>query len=366
MSLLYEPLSIGPLCFRNRIMRSATAERMADPCTGAPLQALGELYRALADGGVGLIVTGHAYVEPAGKAHPEMSSLASDHVIAAWRRTISPAQAAGARVFAQINHAGGSCDPAVNPDPISPSGVATNDSARPREMTLQEVDRIIDAFGQAARRAREAGFDGVQLHGAHGYLVTQFLTATTNQRCDRWGSAGPDGRLAFLRAVYAEVRRQVGDGFPVWIKLGLSGAAQHGLTLIEGAHLAAACCHMGIACVEVSHALGQPEEVGTGEAAYLPLAEAARAAVGPQYPIALVNGLRSRRSMARVLESGVAQLISLCRPLIAEPDLPNKLASSVSHRAACVSCGDCWPREHGQGVGCHNTKVLAKLHQRAP
>jgi 2,4-dienoyl-CoA reductase-like NADH-dependent reductase (Old Yellow Enzyme family) len=364
MSLLFEPLQIGSLHLRNRLMRSATAERLSHPDTGAPLPALAALYRALGEGGVGTIVTGHAFVEPAGKAHPEMSSLASDDLIPAWRQTIAAAQAAGAQVIVQINHSGASCDPDVNPDPVSPSGVATAERARPRAMTGAEVERAIEAFSRAAWRAQQAGFDGVQLHGAHGYLITQFLTPATNSRSDRWGPGGPYGRLGFLRDVVDSVRRQVGDRYPVWIKLGVSGASQHGLTAADGARVAAFCREVGIACVEVSHALGQPEEVGRGEGRYLPLAEAARAAVGPGYPLALVNGLRSLRAMERILAGGVVRLASMCRPLIAEPDLPKRLASGASRRAVCASCGNCWAEGPGLGTGCHNEKVREKLLDR--
>ena len=124
-SLLFEPITIGNLTLRNRVMRSATAERLADPDTGAPLPKLADLYADLARGGVGLIVTGHAYVERTGKAHPEMSSIATDDVIPAWRETIRPAQEAGARIMMQINHCGSGCDPTITPHPISPSGVTS-------------------------------------------------------------------------------------------------------------------------------------------------------------------------------------------------------------------------------------------------
>ncbi len=365
MALLFDPITVGSLSLRNRLMRSATAERMSDPDTGAPLPALGALYEALGRGGVSLIVTGHAYVEPAGKAHPEMNSMAEDAVIPAWTRAVAGAQAAGARVMAQINHSGANCDPTVNPDPISPSGVATNDRALPRVMTPVEIDRAIRAFGRAAWRAREAGLDGVQIHGAHGYLVTQFLTPATNQRSDAWGAGGPTGRLAFLQAVIAEVRNQVGARYPVWIKLGVSGAPDKGLSLADGASAAVAGRDAGVDLIEISQALGKPAEMGAGEARYLPMAQAVRAAVGAQYPLALVQGFRSARAMERVLRSSVVQMISLSRPLIAEPDLPARLASGATRRAACISCGECWAKEPGQGVGCHSAAVISRLRRVA-
>ena len=358
---LFDPITIGSLRLRNRIMRSATAECMADPDSGAPLARLGALYRALAEGGVGLIVTGHAYVARSGKAHPEMSSIASDHVIPAWREVIHGAQDAGARVMIQINHGGAQVDPVVTPQPLSPSGLARNDLLMPRAMTEDDIQGLVIAYGQAARRAREAGFDGVQIHGAHGYLITQFLSPATNVRQDRWGGSF-ERRLTFLKEVAAVVRRQVGDDYPVWIKLGVAGSGNRGLTIPGGAAVARACATYGIDCIEISHAAGIPEELDRKrEAAFLPMAQAVREAVGPHFPLALVYGFRSRSVMVEVLASDVVQLISMSRPLIAEPDLPNKLGAGATGRALCLSCNRCFPRVLGEGVACRNPEVQEAL-----
>ncbi|MFH1085027.1 MAG: NADH:flavin oxidoreductase [Chloroflexota bacterium] len=360
MSHVFEPVTVGGLQLRNRLMRSATAERMSDARSGAPTQRLAQTYAALAAGGVGLIVTGHACVERAGKAHPRMSAIDDDGLIAPWRAVIAPAQRAGARVMLQINHCGASADPAVNPAPLSPSGVATNPAIAPREMTEDEIARVVAAFGQAARRARAAGFDGVQIHGAHGYLVTQFLSRATNRRDDGWGGDAAR-RRAFLLAVIAAMRQEAGADYPVWIKLGVAGAAANGLVPQEGACAAAACARAGVGCIEVSHGQGIPEDLPLrGEAVYLPLAQAVRAAVGPTYPLALVSGFRSLGAMSEVLAGGVVQLVSLCRPLIAEPELPNRLAGGQA-AAECVRCSRCWPSEEPDWVRCRDAGVLARL-----
>lgn len=358
---LFEPLTAGRLAVRNRFMRSATAEIRSDPITGAPGDALADLYRALALGGVGLIVTGHAYVDIGGKAHGCMSSVAEDAVIPIWRTVIRPAQEAGARVMMQINHAGASVDPAVTPNPLSPSGVATNELVRPREMTAAEIERVICAYGQAARRAQEAGFDGVQIHGAHGYLVSQFLMPVTNRREDGWGG-DLNGRLRFLREATREIRRQVGAEYPLWIKLGVAGSQQNGFSLYEGATAAAACVEMGIDGVEVSHTWGAPEYLGAmREARYLPLATAVRQAVGPHYPLALVSGLQRRAVMESVIAHRLVQLISLCRPLIAEPDFPNRLERGATDCVACVRCDQCRAGFGREAVTCRNMQVQREL-----
>jgi 2,4-dienoyl-CoA reductase-like NADH-dependent reductase (Old Yellow Enzyme family) len=361
MPELFEAIRVNGLDLRNRVMRSATAEFLADETTGAPTPAMARMYCDLAEGGVALVVTGHACVEYGGRTHPRMAAMADDSLVSAWRETIRPAQALGARVMIQLNHGGASVDPQVVPDPISPSGVATNDLSYPRVMTGAEIEGVVHSFGQAARRAREAGFDGVQIHGAHGYLVTQFLSPATNRREDEWGG-DETRRSAFLRAVITEVRHQVGADYPVWIKLGVAGRQESGLTMAEGARVAAVCAEHGIDCIEVSHGLGVPEGLPDGgEGRFLPMALAVRQAVGADYPLALVAGFRTLRGMERILSDGAVQIISICRPLIAEPNLPNKLQMGAVE-VACVRCDLCRPRRGGdQGVACRNLDVRRRL-----
>jgi 2,4-dienoyl-CoA reductase-like NADH-dependent reductase (Old Yellow Enzyme family) len=355
--LLFDPITIGGLSLRNRLMRSATAERMAEPETGRPTQAMADVYRDLADGGIGLLVTGHAYVAREGKAHPTMASIASDAMVPAWREVIAPAQEGGARLMMQINHAGAATDPSVSPRPLSPSGVRRNEKVEPAVMTEADIERIIEAFGQAARRVREAGFDGVQLHGAHGYLVNQFLAASTNQRTDAWGG-DVEGRIAFMAAVIERVRQAVGDDYPVWIKLGVEGTAVDGPTLEVGARAAALCAQKRVDAVEISHGIGNPEYVDErAEGLYLPMARRVREAVGTGYPLALVGGFRTRSTMEETLQEGVVDLISICRPLILEPGLPELLKSGEREEAACVRCGRCWPEDASDWVRCHNPRL---------
>jgi len=360
-SPLFEPLTIGALSLPNRLMRSATAERLVDPSTGAPLPRLSEMYLALARGGVGTIVTGHVFVALSGRCHAVMGSLASEALVPAWHETIRPAQQAGARVFVQINHGGASCDPAVTPEALSPSGVRTNAQCPARALSDEEIIEIVRAFGQAARRAREAGFDGVQLHAAHGYLASQFLMPATNLRQDAWGGDAKR-QSAFLLAVIQEVRRQVGADYPLWLKLGVASAPEFGLGLEDGAAAPAACFEAGVECVEVSNALGVPVQAVKQEPCYLALAQAVRTAVGPSKPLALVNGFRTRTIMESVLESGLAQLVSLCRPFIAEPGLANRLASAPEAQVLCVRCNRCWPEQPGEGISCKNERVKEKAY----
>lgn len=363
--MIFEALTVGSLQLRNRVVRSATAERLASEADGVPRPQLTALYEELAAGGVGTIVTGHLFVERDGKAHPEMGTIATDAAIEPWAATIEPAKRLGARVFAQINHCGAGANHIINPYAGSPSGVRTNPETEPRAYGSAEIRRIIGAFGRAARRAVKAGFDGVQIHAAHGYLISQFLSAATNTRIDEWGGSAIR-RRRFAVAVAEGVRSAVGSEFPVWVKLGVADESPTGLTEGEGAEAAAALAEAGVDCIEVSHGLGAPaRNSSSAEAHLLPLAEATRRAVGPDLPLAVVNGLRTPAGCDELLQSGVVQLVSLCRPLIAEPRLPYRWMSGATDAAACVRCDRCWPEGLGVGVQCNNEAVRRAVAERA-
>ncbi|MBN1401249.1 MAG: NADH:flavin oxidoreductase [Anaerolineae bacterium] len=352
---LFHPSVVGKLSLRNRLMRSATCEYMADIHTGAPDARQREHYRGLGEGGVGLIVTGHLAVQMEGRSHVWMASMASDDLVPLWRETIAPAQSAGARFMAQINHAGASASFADNPTRLSPSGVPSSTfvPCRPYAASEQEIQDVIEAFGNAARRVREAGFDGVQLHGGHGYLVCQFLSPMMNLRDDDWGG-DETKRCAFLVALTREMRRQVGPDYPLWLKLGVAGSEASGLTKEMGARAGALAAESGVDCIEITTGLGVPAWVDAREeGCYRPMAEAVREQVGPDYPLALVGGFSTLAGMQAMLDSDLVQMISLSRPLIAEPDLPLRLEQGLSDRAICVRCNRCRSERPGDGIACH-------------
>jgi len=358
---LFSPIAIANLELKNRLVRSATAERLAEEPVGRATPALAALYRTLAQGGVGLIVTGHAYVAPEGKAHPEMLSAHSDEMIPGLRTLAEAVHAEGGRIALQINHGGGQCAAESAPQMVAPSAMPEPTGHAPREMTAAEIVATADAFGQAARRAQLAGMDAVQLHGAHGYLIGQFLSLHTNRRSDGWGGDF-ERRLRFLAAVCEAVRGQVGRDYAVFIKLGMADNLDRvpgGLTPEDGARIAGRLAGLGLDAIEVSGGLGGGQgdfngRLGVGtkvpEAYFRPLARLAKAAT--TLPVILVGGLRSRAVMDDVLASGDADLISLCRPLIREPDLPNRLQNGQATVAACISGGRCWADGPGQGIGC--------------
>ncbi len=358
MGLLFTPYQIGSLQTSN-----------PDP-DGRPLPPLTNLYEDLARGGVGLIITGHMYVHPSGKAHDEMTGVYSDDLIPDLAELARTVHGLGGRIVPQINHGGMNSQAEAISEPISPSAIDQPFLEKPaREMTPREVDTAIHAFADAARRCKEAGFDGVQIHAAHGYLVSQFLSPFVNKRTDQWGGTA-EKRMRFLRDVCSAVREQVGDEYPVLIKLGMEDGVEGGLSSEEGAGVVAALAGMGIDAVEISGGLGGENknlnvrkgiQTEAKEAYFLPLAREARRRT--DLPILLVGGFRSRSVMETVLADGLADYVSLCRPLISEPDLPNQFRLGLSEKSRCLSANNCWAKEAGEGIKCKcpHDRVVDKL-----
>jgi 2,4-dienoyl-CoA reductase-like NADH-dependent reductase (Old Yellow Enzyme family) len=355
--MLFTPAKIGNLTLPNRLIRSATAECMAD-AEGVPRPELADFYRELARGGVGLIITGHMYVHPSGNAHEGMTGVYSDELVPHLAGLAGAVHEEGGLVAVQINHGGMHSDAETVSETLAPSASSASFLERPaREMTLDEIAEMIEAYGQAARRVKEAGFDAVQIHGAHGYLVSQFLSPFTNRRSDEWGG-DLEGRMRFLGAVSGAVRVQVGLDYPVFIKLGMWDAVEGGLTPSEGAQVAGALADMGLDGLEISGGLSGGTDLNTrkgvrsveDEAYFRHLAQAARGTT--DLPIALVGGFRTREVMDEVLEAGDADFIAMCRPLICEPDLPNLMRKGLQERSRCISANLCWPDDPDEGVAC--------------
>jgi 2,4-dienoyl-CoA reductase-like NADH-dependent reductase (Old Yellow Enzyme family) len=267
----------------------------------------------------------------------------------------------------QIVHCGGQADRRQNDGykPVAPSAVESRGYREvPHELTSDGIESLIGDFAAAARRLVEAGFDGVQLHGAHGYLLAQFLSPLRNQRTDSYGGS-VENRSRFCSEVYRAVRAEVGPSFPVMIKLNASDFMEGSTTEEDACHLASALAREGIDAIEVSGGtpgsgrLGaaRPDILGPEDEAYfLPQAEVIRHAA-PGVALMLVGGLRSLEVMERVLDSGTADYFSMARPLIREPGLPLRWQKGDRRRADCVSCLGCFgPARKGEGLYCVQTQ----------
>jgi len=298
------------------------------------------------------------YVHPSGKAQVEMTGVYSDDLLPDLTELVDAVHHENGHIVVQINHGGMQCSTETVEEAIAPSAVDKPYASRPaREMTSQEIETIIQAYAHAARRVQQAGFDGVQIHAAHGYLVGQFLSPLINHRSDEWGG-GITERMRFLKEISKAVRDQVGSDYPVLIKLGMMDGIEGGLTPEESLQVVAALVDMGIDGLEISGGLSGKRSLNirkgirsqTDEAYFLHLAQKARKVT--QLPIILVGGFRSRSVMERVLTDQHADLISLCRPLISEPDLPNRLRLGLQEKSRCLSSNNCWPETMGEGIAC--------------
>ena len=340
---LFAPCRIGKLELRNCFVRSATWDASADD-SGAATDNSVAVYRQLGQGGVGLIMTGYAFISPLGQAMNGQYGVHTDEMIPGLRRLVQAAHEGGAKIALQIVHAG------INSHYLPPKGitalaVSNMETTRSphREMSDEDIEAIISDFSSAAGRAREAGFDAVQLHGAHGYLMSQFLSPLFNLRTDKWGGSA-ENRRRFHLEVTQKVRQAIGDDFPLLIKLGLQDDSPDGLSLAEGVETARQLVAEGIDAIEVSGGIGgsirTPQE-GEPERPYFRQQSAALKRV-VNVPVIEVGGIRSLEMAQSIVESGDADLISMCRPLIREPGLVARWQRGEREPAKCISCNQCF------------------------
>jgi 2,4-dienoyl-CoA reductase-like NADH-dependent reductase (Old Yellow Enzyme family) len=353
MMRLFREGQIGSLWIPNRLVRSATAERMSAP-DGLVTEPLIAMYRELAAGGVGLIIAGHSYVRADGRTSKSMSALDRDETVAGWRRLTDAVHAEGGRIAAQINHGGRQCDVRVVGVARAPSAVPFK-GATPEPLTDAEIWELVGAYAAAARRAVDAGFDAVQIHGAHGYLISSFHSPYTNHRDDAWGGSLAN-RGHFGREVTRAIREEVGPTYPLLLKLNASDGVAGGVTREDAVQLARDLEAAGVDAIEVSGGIADSDlpwairpVTPETEAYFAGDARAIRAAV--TIPVILVGGIRSFEVAEAQLESGAADFVSLCRPLIREPGLPQRWAAGQREPATCISCDRCG-QHPGGGVRC--------------
>lgn len=350
MSILFTPRNIGKMVIKNRFVRSATAEGAADE-NGLITDEIFPIYRDLAKGGIGLIITGHTYIQTNGRCTRNQTGIYSDALMPRLRELAGEVHKTSpdCKIAVQIAHAGRQVVQGSVKEPIAPSAVAdTSTGITPREMTEDEIQGCIDSFADAAARAKLTGFDAVQIHSAHGYLISSFNSPHTNRRADLWGGS-LENRMRFLMETYRRTRKRLGDDFPVLMKLNAADFLDGGIEIDESAQIAKALSEEGIDAIEVSGGMFESYK-GKGaarsrirkpeqEAYFLPYAERIKQAVG-DVPLILVGGIRSASVMEKIIFEGGADFISLCRPLIREPDLPNKIRDGKD-KADCISCNGC-------------------------
>lgn len=347
MKNLFEPAIVGNLPLKNRLIRSATFEAAFDDHE-AFASNLWPSYEALARGGVGAIITGMVGVDENSRVLPSMVKAYGDSFIPEMNQVVKSAHELGTKIIVQISHCGQKAMQIDGGGPALAPSVVESSSGRPvKAMSHDEIRSVISSFGRAAARCREAGADAVQIHGAHGYLLSEFLSPHFNHRPDEYGGSIV-GRSKIVMEVYDAVRAAVGSDYPVWIKLNSRDLTEKSISREEYLWLSAELDRRGIDAIEVSGGVAidaksssmqivkNEQEEGCFVREALELAEKTAASV------ISVCGFRTPAIMEKWLNEGKLAALSLCRPLISEPGLISRWQHGDRSKARCRSCNKCF------------------------
>jgi 2,4-dienoyl-CoA reductase-like NADH-dependent reductase (Old Yellow Enzyme family) len=348
MSILFEPAEINGMKLKNRFVRSATYEAMAG-IDGTVEDRLVNLMAELARGDLGLIITGHTFVTKEGQAGHRQLGIYSDAMIDGLKRLTSVVHQNGSLVAVQLAHAGQRGIGKGGDAAFGPSAWVESDVQKASEMTPDDIQRTITAFGDASERAVKAGFDAVEIHSAHSYLLSQFLSPRYNKRKDSYGGS-IENRARLLLEVYTEIRRRVGRSFPVMVKINSEDFVDGGMTMAEMIKVVRMLEDRGMDAIEMSGGTFEsgkfvPSRTGTSksrdrEVYYRKAASAFKKEI--KIPLILVGGFLSFDIAEEVVASGLADFIALARPLIREPHLIRRWEDGDRTKASCISCNKCF------------------------
>jgi 2,4-dienoyl-CoA reductase-like NADH-dependent reductase (Old Yellow Enzyme family) len=338
MKKLFEEVTLGNLTVKNRLVRSATFEGGAE--NGVVMPYLRDIQEGLARGGVGLIITGMMGTGLNSSAKSSMVRVDREDFVPKYAEIAKAIHQYDCKVVIQLSHCGVAAKAAEGNSPLGPSDI----EGRARGMTKDEIKAVITDFGKAAKRCKEAGADGVQIHGAHGYLISQFLSPHFNKRSDEYGGS-LENRARLLFEVYDEIRALVGDAYPVWIKINQSDLVERGFTTEECLWVCKELEKRGIDAIEVSSGIGgdiKPSSARINADEGYNAETALKVADEIHTPVISVGGYRTPEGIEKFLNKGKLAAVSLCRPLIREPGLPQRWQSGDHSKALCISCSQCF------------------------
>ncbi|MFX1520968.1 MAG: NADH:flavin oxidoreductase [Promethearchaeota archaeon] len=360
MAKLFETTTINGLTISNRFIRSATWMGMANQDNTVSPKLI-DVMVELVKGGIGLLITGYATVRKDGISVPWQLGNYSDDHLTGLTKMVDAVHKARGTIVNQIAHGGVHTIPALSgAQPMGPSIIDGPEGPICKEMSKNDILEIVRAFGEAAARAKKAGFDGVQFHAAHGYGLSQFLSPFYNKRTDEYGGS-IENRARIIMETYQSVRNAVGEQFPVLVKLNAADFLEGGLNTDDMLQVAKMLEEAGIDAIEISggtikavlernyntsFSRTQKEEVYYREAAK-------RYKEKIDVPLILVGGIRSYEVAEQLVEEGTVDYIALCRPLIREPDLINRWMTGDTKKAGCISDNRCMgPAVEGKGAYC--------------
>ena len=340
--ILGQPLTLpNGVVVNNRFLKSAMSEALGSTLHEST-NAHVNLYRAWANGGTGLVVTGNVMIDSRHLGEPGNVAVENEHGLEQLQRWAKAGTANGNHLWMQLNHPGKQTPGFITKEPVAPSAIPLSLPGfnQPRALTEAEINDLIERFGRSAAIAKKAGFTGVQIHGAHGYLVNQFLSSHHNQRSDQWGGS-LENRMRFLLAVYSFIREQVGAGFPVSIKLNSADFQRGGFTETESLQVIQTLAEAGMDLIEISGGTYEAPAMLDGkhvkestrqrEAYFLSFAEKVRQV--SQVPLAVTGGFRTAEGMAEAVGSGATDFVGLARPLVVTPDLSNQILNGEPFRS---------------------------------
>ena len=361
MKNLFEHTTIKGMKLKNRFFKPASWEGRATE--GHMTDELFQIYEEFAKGGVGTIITSYAHVEKDEQPNPYMLGIYDDSFIPEYKKLTDMVHSHGTNIIMQIVY-GGSMTNLTPPSPViwGPSVVKNEKTGIvPVEMTKEDISHLIKSHGKAAGRVKQAGFDGVEIHAAHGYLLSQFLCPHYNIRTDEYGGS-IENRARIILQIYDEIRKTVGDDFPIFIKINSEDFIEDGLTSEESIIVSKMLEKAGIDGIEVSggdastlsvmeNNLGpQRTEVALSKDRESYFREhAERLAQAVSIPVILTGGNRHIEVMEEILSSTNIAYFALARPIISEPDLINRWAKGDNKAPKCVSCNKCYSLN---GRGC--------------
>lgn len=315
MSFLLKPLQADPLTLANRLVMPPMATAKADP-DGKVNQAIIDYYKEKSYGGyISLIIIEHSYIHPVGKASNNQLSIADDSMITPLRALADVVHSNGSKTVMQLNHAGSAAkEEIIGATPVGPSVVLNpRQGDTPRELTHLEITDIIEAFHDAARRVKEAGFDGLEIHSAHGYLLNQFFSPLTNKRTDEYGG-DIHNRIRIHLEVIEAVRAAVGKNFPILLRLGASDYTTGGTSIEDSQIAAQEFERAGINILDISGGFSGYNVPGlTSQGYFSPLTEAIKKFVS--IPVILTGGITEARAAEHLLVEGKADLIGVGRAI---------------------------------------------------
>jgi len=356
---IFSGCKIGDVELSNHLVRSSTWEGMATE-KGEVTYKLVTHIETLAKGGVGLIIASHAYIEKSGQASPCQLGIYDDSLVPGLKKLADVSHKHKTKIFAQLNHGGCHALPELTNMPsFGVSEITTNRGGFALSMSTTAIKNKIILYANAAARAIAAGFDGVQLHCAHGYLISQFLSPYYNKRNDEWGGT-VENRMRFLLETIIAVRLRIGK-HPITIKLNSSDFIEGGNTPEQMIEYVKILNNAGIDAIEMSGGTVNPDGKYSSTRTFDPssdkeegyyMEEAVKYKQISKIPLILVGGFRSYERTSQVLSDGIADFVSFGRPLVCEPNLPGRWKQGDKRRAECISCDKCRAAALSGGIRC--------------